>query len=133
MGDPLSRRAPGSGAGQPGPDAEQAGLSDSGQPAAERPAAGRRKRPRVIAPAAHLQARVQLTGSYQKVSPAAAVDESIAKARSAASLAPAAHPASTGGDPLAGLLAKEDDPRFWGDSTADLAEAMKREKPPHWG
>lgn len=99
--------------------------------AAGAPRPARAKRPRVIAPPQHLQARVQLIGSYAPVPHTAAVDESTANARPAKSMGERTRAA--GGDPLAGLRAKDDDPRLWGDATEDLAEAMKREKPPHWG
>ena len=95
--------------------------------------APRKKRARVIAPPRHLQARVQLTGSYTPVPHTSSVDESSANSRPASSIAQAASPAKTTRDPLAGLRAKDDDPRLWGDAPEDLAEAMKREKPPHWG
>jgi hypothetical protein len=34
---------------------------------------------------------------------------------------------------LAEFVAKDQDPRMWGEAKEDLAELMKREKPPHWG
>lgn len=103
------------------------------EPGAAPQPAPRKKRARVIAPPQHLQARVQLTGRYAPVPHSASVDESAANSCPADAIADAARPAKQTRDPLAGLRAKDDDPRLWGDAAEDLAEAMKREKPPHWG
>ncbi|WP_313812757.1 hypothetical protein [Glutamicibacter sp.] len=84
----------------------------------------RTKRPRVIAPPQHLSNPVALTGSYTPVQHSKSVDEALAKSQ---------HPKAPPEDPLAGLRAKDEDPHGWGDGTEDLIEAMKREKPPHWG
>ena len=101
----------------------------------QEPTRGRRKRPRVVAPPQHLEQRVQLTGSYTPVPHSASVDRALATGQSADGTS---SPATTNqskstSDPLADLVAKDQDPRSWGDSKEDLAELMKREKPPHWG
>ena len=101
----------------------------------QEPTRGRRKRPRVVAPPQHLAARVELTGSYTPVPHSESVNRALAGPQSASApentMAAAAKKRTT--DPLADLLAKDQDPRNWGDSKEDLAETMKREKPPHWG
>jgi len=101
----------------------------------QEPTRGRRKRPRVVAPPQHLEQRVQLTGSYTPVPHSASVDRALASPQSAdGSTADAgANPARRNADPLAEFVAKDQDPRLWGDTKEDLAELMKREKPPHWG
>ena len=89
----------------------------------------RPKRPRVVAPPQHLPTKVELTGSYAPVAHSASVDSALANALPADATTGKSAKSS---DPLAGLRAKDDDPRMWGDTSEDLAEAMKREKPPHW-
>ncbi|WP_159609850.1 hypothetical protein [Glutamicibacter sp. JC586] len=101
----------------------------------QEPTRGRRKRPRVVAPPQHLEQRVQLTGSYTPVPHSESVDRAVAGSQSADGNFPSASAKNSqrSGDPLADLLAKDQDPRSWGDAKEDLAEHMKREKPPHWG
>ncbi|MEG2424751.1 MULTISPECIES: hypothetical protein [unclassified Glutamicibacter] len=101
----------------------------------QEPTRGRRKRPRVVAPPQHLTARVELTGSYAPVPHSDSVNRALAghqpaETSAAAMASRAKQPAA---DPLSELLAKDQDPRNWGDAKEDLAEMMKREKPPHWG
>ncbi len=93
----------------------------------------RTKRPRVIAPPQHLPNPVKLTGSYTPVAHSESVNEAIANTLPADTTAAQAAGKSAHRDPLAGLRAKDEDPRGWGDTSEDLMEAMKREKPPHWG
>lgn len=97
------------------------------QPEGKKPA-GRVKRPRVIAPPQQLSAKVELTGSYTPVPVVASVDRALATG-----LPPSTKPSAKTGNPIAELRAKDDDPRQWGDNVEDLAESMKRDKPPHWG
>lgn len=101
----------------------------------QEPTRGRRKRPRVVAPPQHLTARVELTGSYAPVPHSKSVDRALAGGQSGDSSAEAiaARAKKRATDPLAELLAKDQDPRNWGEDKEDLAEMMKREKPPHWG
>jgi len=101
----------------------------------QEPTRGRRKRPRVVAPPQHLEQRVQLTGSYTPVPHSASVDRALADPQSAdgPASATARNPAQRSADPLAEFVAKDQDPRMWGEAKEDLAELMKREKPPHWG
>ena len=92
----------------------------------------RRKRPRVVAPPQHLRTAGPLTGSYAPIA-----DEQLAQ-RAERNTFAAGSEASVSAheqerDVLGGLRAKDDDPKAWGEKTEDLAEAMKREKPPHWG
>ncbi|WP_345470082.1 hypothetical protein QMQ05_11205 [Glutamicibacter ectropisis] len=99
------------------------------------PTRGRRKRPRVVAPPQHLEQRVQLTGSYTPVPHSASVNRALAEPQSADGTTSDAtgNKSQRSTDPLAEFVAKDQDPRQWGDATEDLAELMKREKPPHWG
>ncbi|HJX77818.1 hypothetical protein [Glutamicibacter sp.] len=97
------------------------------EPTGKKPA-GRVKRPRVIAPPQQLSVKVELTGSYTPVPVVASVDRALAS-----QLAPSTKTGAKTTDPLAELRAKDDDPRQWGDNVEDLAESMKRDKPPHWG
>ena len=90
--------------------------------------AGRVKRPRVIAPPQQLSVKVELTGSYTPVPVVASVDRALAS-----QLAPSSKPSAPSGNPISELRAKDDDPRQWGENVEDLAESMKRDKPPHWG
>ena len=101
----------------------------------QEPTRGRRKRPRVVAPPQHLAARVELTGSYIPVPHSESVDRALAGPQSSGNSEnmTAAGAKKRATDPLADLLAKDQDPRNWGDAKEDLAEMMKREKPPHWG
>lgn len=100
----------------------------AGQEAAGKKPAGRVKRPRVIAPPQQLSVKAELTGSYTPVPVVASVDRALASG-----LAPSTKTGAKTSDPLAELRAKDDDPRQWGDRVEDLAESMKRDKPPHWG
>lgn len=93
---------------------------------------GRRKRPRVIAPPQHLESRVQLTGSYAPVPQVDSVVHALAESAVDPVAQRAARPRQAG-DSLAEFRGKDEDPRLWGDASEDLAELMKREKPPHWG
>lgn len=101
----------------------------------QEPTRGRRKRPRVVAPPQHLAARVQMTGSYAPIAHSESVDRALAgpQPASPAGEPGSQRPARRGSDPLSELVAKDQDPRNWGESKEDLAELMKREKPPHWG
>ena len=90
--------------------------------------AGRVKRPRVIAPPQQRSVKVELTGSYTPVPVVASVDRALAW-----QLAPSSKRSAATGNPISELRAKDDDPRQWGESVEDLAESMKRDKPPHWG
>lgn len=89
---------------------------------------GRRKRPRVIAAPQQLPVKVELTGSYVPVPATEQVDRALA-----GRLAPSSKLPRTSGNPLTDLRAKDDDPRQWGDQEEDLAQSLKRDKPPHWG
>lgn len=101
----------------------------------QEPTRGRRKRPRVVAPPQHLEQRVELTGSYTPVPHSDSVDRALARPQAAGSDGStiSTSKAKRSLDPLADLVAKDQDPRNWGDAKEDLAELMKREKPPHWG
>ncbi|WP_404286090.1 hypothetical protein [Glutamicibacter arilaitensis] len=81
----------------------------------------------MVAPPQQLSVKAELTGSYAPVPAGESVDRALAASRGGA---PAAKEPR---NPLEELRAKEDDPRMWGEAAEDLAEAMKREKPPHWG
>ncbi|MGO2053257.1 hypothetical protein CIK76_01475 [Glutamicibacter sp. BW80] len=96
-------------------------------PAGGKPA-GRVKRPRVIAPPQQLSVKAELTGSYAPVPAGESVDRALAASRDGST-----ENAEQPKNPLAELRAKDDDPRMWGEPAEDLAEAMKRDKPPHWG
>jgi len=101
----------------------------------QEPTRGRRKRPRVVAPPQHLEQRVQLTGSYTPVPHSDSVDRALAEPQAAAGspTGAAGRTPQRSADPLAEFIAKDQDPRLWGEAKEDLAELMKREKPPHWG
>jgi len=94
---------------------------------------GRRKRrPRVVAQPQSLEPKSELTGSYRKLQRPSSVEQALAHRHSASTSAGDASPEPSG-DPLAGLRAKDEDPAVWGEAKEDLAERLRREKPPHWG
>ncbi|MCW4464236.1 hypothetical protein OK351_01760 [Glutamicibacter sp. MNS18] len=96
--------------------------------------APRRKRPRVISEPRRLEPRTELTGSYARLPRPETVEQADARSRSASPSAARQDDGPSGAqDPLADLRAKDEDPAGWGEKPEDLAERMKRDKPPHWG
>ena len=108
-------------------------MSDEHQgPSGDAAAAPRRKRrPRVVAQPQHLPVATELTGSYRQLERPASVDAALANSQAANEPGTAQGPGA--GDPLSQLRAKDEDPAGWGEKPDDLAEGMRREKPPHWG
>ena len=92
----------------------------------------RTARRRVVAAPASLQVSTELTGSYAPLPKPENVEQAMAHSHSAQQPTAAAAPTGVS-DPLGALRAKDEDPAGWGESREDLGEAMKREKPPHWG
>ncbi|MHC6177224.1 hypothetical protein [Glutamicibacter sp. X7] len=105
---------------------DASGSTPSGEPPVSAAQPARRKRARVVAAPTHLQQAAELTGAFTPIEATEAVQKAQAR-RGQLSAEPA--PA----DPLGQLRAKDEDPRGWGEATEDLAESLRREKPPHWG
>ena len=101
----------------------------------QEPTRGRRKRPRVVAPPQHLEHRVRLTGSYSPVPHSDSVVRALAEPQAAAGspTGAAGRTPQRSADPLAEFVARTRTRDCGAKPKEDLAELMKREKPPHWG